>query len=160
MTNPHDDGDLVTGPEHAAIVAAIARAMAARETTGKVGIAAAVLHNGCVISEAENEVNLHTDPTCHAEIVAIQRAAKELGTTDLTGCVLIATLQPCEMCISAMRLAGINRVIFAATKPRVAEKYFAFPHLDLADFQRGSSFKAIGGICEQCVLPLYATGTE
>ncbi|WP_322895338.1 MULTISPECIES: nucleoside deaminase [unclassified Yoonia] len=154
----HDDR--ITGPEHAAVVDAIARAIAAQNESGKSGIAATVLHNGRVVAEAENEVHLQSDPTRHAEMVAIHRAAQALDATDLTGCVLISTLQPCEMCLSAMRFAGIDRVVFAATKARVAPKYFVFPHLEIADFQRGGDFDAIGGICENRILHLYATGDE
>lgn len=154
----HDDR--ITCNEHAAVIDAIARAIAARDQTGKAGIAASVMRNGWIISVAENEVHLQSDPTRHAEMVAIHRAAHALESTDLTGCVLISTLQPCEMCLSAMRFAGIDRVIFAATKARVASKYFVFPHLDLQDFQRGDDFDAIGGICEDRVLNLYADGAE
>ncbi|MBR2655155.1 MAG: nucleoside deaminase [Loktanella sp.] len=154
----HDDR--ITGNEHAAVINAIARAVTACDQTGKAGIAATVLQNGRIISEAENEVHLQSDPTRHAEMVAIHRAAHALETTDLTGCVLISTLQPCEMCLSAMRFAGIDRVIFAATKARVASKYFVFPHLELQDFQRSGGFDAIGGICENRVLHLYADGAE
>lgn len=154
----HDDR--ISSPEHTAVVDAIARAKKARDQTGKSGIAAAVLQNGRVISEAENEVHLQSDPTQHAEMVAIHRAAQALDTTDLQGCVLISTLQPCEMCLSAMRFAGIDRVVFAATKARVSPKYFAFPHLEIADFQQSDSFTAIGGICEHSVLSLYADGAE
>lgn len=154
----HDDR--ITANEHTAVINAIARAVTARNETGKTGIAATVLQHGRIISEAENEVQLQSDPTCHAEMVAIHRAAQSLDTTDLAGCVLISTLQPCEMCLSAMRFAGIDRVIFAATKAHVAPKYFVFPHLEIADFQRDGDFDAIGGICENCVLHLYADGAE
>ncbi|MFN3662489.1 nucleoside deaminase [Yoonia sp.] len=149
----------VTEFERARLAEAIGRAISARSETGKSGIAAAVLRDGRVISEAENEVHLQSDPTRHAEMVAIHRAAQALDTTDLSGCVLISTLQPCEMCLSAMRFAGIDRVIFAATKANVALKYFAFPHLEIDDFQRGD-FVAIGGVDEHRILHLYAHGTE
>ena len=157
--NFNHDGRITT-PEHTAVINAIARAIAACDETGKSGIAATILCNGRVVAEAENEVQLQSDPTQHAEMVAIHRAAQALDQTDLSGCVLISTLQPCEMCLAAMRFAGISRVVFAATKARVAAKYFVFPHLEMADFQRGPAFEAIGGICENRVLHLYATGAE
>ncbi|TGD63982.1 nucleoside deaminase [Tabrizicola sp. WMC-M-20] len=150
----------VSPAEHSAIVDAIHRALAARQESGKSGIAASVLCNGQTVAKAENEVQLHCDPTRHAEMVAITRAAEALGTTDLKQCVMISTLQPCEMCLAAMRFAGIRRVIFAGTQGRVAGKYFAFPHLSLDDFRHGNDFDAIGGICEDLVLHLYATGEE
>ncbi|WP_168219787.1 nucleoside deaminase [Pseudotabrizicola formosa] len=150
----------VSPTEHTALVEAAQRALAARDQSGKSGIAAAILRDGQTIAEAENEVHLQGDPTRHAEMVAIARAAEVLGTTDLKGCVMISTLQPCEMCLAAMRFAGIRRVIFAATQGRVAAKYFAFPHLSLDDFRHGDDFDAIGGVCEDLVLHLYATGEE
>ncbi len=154
------DAPVPTPAERSALQDTIDRALAARNESGKVGIAACVLRDGRIIAKAENEVHLQCDPTRHAEMVAITRAAATLGTTDLSDCVMISTLQPCEMCLSAMRFADIRRVIFAATQDRVAAKYFVFPHLRLADFQRGESFTAIGGVYEDRVLPLYATGEE
>jgi len=153
-------GSNASAAERAAIDEAIARALAAREESGKAGIAATVLQDGQTVSTGENEVHLQSDPTRHAEMVAITRAAHRLQTADLSGCVLISTLQPCEMCMSAMRFAGISRVIFAATKGHVAGKYFVFPHLNIADFQRGGSFEAIGGVCEERIVHLYASGEE
>jgi tRNA(adenine34) deaminase len=63
------------------------------------------------------------------------------------------------MCLSAIRFAGITRIIFAATQARVAEKYFAFPHLRIEDFQNGA-FEFAGGVDEALVLHLYAHGDE
>lgn len=146
--------------EDAALYSAINRALAAVLESGKAGIAASILRDGQTVAMGENEVHLQCDPTRHAEMVAISRAAEALGTTDLKDCVLISTLQPCEMCLSAMRFAGIRRVIFAATKGRVAEKYFVFPHLHLDDFLDGNQFEAIGGVHEDRVLALYETGKE
>jgi tRNA(Arg) A34 adenosine deaminase TadA len=150
----------ITPAEERALRDAIDRALAARNDSGKAGIAAAILRDGQIVATGENEVHLQGDPTRHAEMVALSRAAETLGTTDLSGCVLISTLQPCEMCLSAMRFAGIGRVVFAATKGRVAGKYFVFPHLELADFMHGDGFEAIGGVEEDRILPLYATGEE
>lgn len=155
-TIPHP----ISTAERDAMRDAIDRALQARTQSGKSGIAAAVIRDGVVLATAENEVQLQSDPTKHAEMVALTRAAQALETTDLAGCTLISTLQPCEMCLSAMRFAGISRVIFAATQARVAPKYFVFPHLQIEDFQRGGNFVAIGGIDEHRVLHLYATGEE
>lgn len=150
----------ISPAERDAMDDAIRRALTARGETGKAGIAAAVMQGGRVIAMGENEVRLQADPTRHAEMVAITRAARELDTSNLSDCVLISTLQPCEMCLSAMRFVGIGRVVFAATQARVAAKYFVFPHLRIADFKNGDDFTAIGGISEDRVLHLYATGEE
>ncbi|WP_444666192.1 nucleoside deaminase [Cereibacter changlensis] len=146
--------------ERSAMNEAIDRALRAARESGKSGIAATVLKAGKVVATGENEVHLQCDPTQHAEMVAITRAAQVLGTTDLSDCVLISTLQPCEMCLSAFRFAGMQRVIFAATQANVPEKYFAFPHLRLEDFQRNADFTSVAGLDEELVLHLYATGDE
>lgn len=151
----------VSKAESAWMREAVDRALAARAQNGKAGIAAAILLNGQVVGRGENEVRLQSDPTKHAEMVALAEAAKSLDTTDLSSCVMISTLQPCEMCLSAMRFAGIKRVIFGATQQKVAGKYFVFPGLRLADFQAaGEPFEAIGGLYEDDVLPLYENGEE
>jgi tRNA(adenine34) deaminase len=147
--------------ETAAMREAVDRAIQAMSQSGKAGIAASIILNGKLVAAGENEVRLQSDPTKHAEMVALSLAAKELQTTDLSECVMISTLQPCEMCLSAMRFAGIKRVIFGATQAKVAPKYFVFPSLSLADFQKaGEPFEAIGGQFEDEVLPLYIDGQE
>ena len=151
----------LSSDETAAMREAVDRAMQAMNQSGKAGIAATILRNGKAIGVGENEVRLQSDPTKHAEMVAMTLAAQQLQTTDLSDCVMISTLQPCEMCLSAMRFAGIKRVIFGATQARVAPKYFVFPKLSLADFQNaGEPFEAIGGQFEEELLPLYVDGQE
>lgn len=137
---------------------AVARALKAAKESGKSGIAASVLQNGKIIATGENETHLQCDPTKHAEMVAIARASHALAKTDLSDCVLISTLQPCEMCLSAMRFAKIGRVIFAATQANVPPKYFVFPHLRIEDFRFGKEFEWVGGVNEADVLHLYANG--
>lgn len=147
--------------ERTAMRDAVNRALRAKNESGKAGIAAAILRDGVTIGLGENEVNLQSDPTRHAEMVALTQAAHALGHSDLSGCVMISTLQPCEMCLAAMRFAGIERVIFGATQDKVAAKYFMFPNLSIADFQAaGKPFEAIGGQFEAELLPLYVDGQE
>jgi len=148
-----------TEAERAAMRDAIDRALKATKQSGKSGIAATVMRGGKIIAVGENEVHLQSDPTQHAEMVAITRAAAALDATDLSGCTIISTLQPCEMCLSAIRFAGISRIIFAASQANVPPKYFAFPHLRIEDFQNGE-FVFAGGIEESAVLHLYENGDE
>jgi len=148
-----------TEAERAAMRDAIDRALAAATQSGKSGIAATVMRHGKIIAVGENEVHLRSDPTQHAEMVAITRAAVALDATDLSDCTIISTLQPCEMCLSAIRFAGISRIIFAASQANVPEKYFAFPHLRIEDFQNGE-FVFAGGVEESAVLHLYENGDE
>lgn len=147
------------GPERDAMRDAIDRALEAARESGKAGIAATVMQGQRIIATGENEVHLQSDPTKHAEMVAITRAAAALDQTDLSGCTILSTLQPCEMCLAAIRFAGIDRIIFAATQAKVAPKYFAFNHLQIEDFQNGE-FGFCGGLDEDRVLHLYRNGDE
>ena len=155
---PHDQ---ISESENKAMREAVDRALLAMNQSGKAGIAATILLDGEPVGQGENEVRLQSDPTKHAEMVALTAAAQRIGTTDLSGCVMISTLQPCEMCLAAMRFAGIKRVIFGATQDHVAGKYFVFPKLRLSDFQNaGAPFEAIGGQFEIELLSLYVDGQE
>ncbi len=141
----------------------IDRALDEAQDDGKAGIAAAVMRGDTVLARGLNEVHLHHDPTRHAEVVAMSAATRALSDPDLSGCTLLTTLQPCEMCLSAMRFAGIRRVIYAGQKPNVfIPKYFAFPDIDIDRFDAADpdGFTAIGGVCEHRVVHLYATGDD
>ncbi|MCR8827374.1 nucleoside deaminase [Pseudosulfitobacter koreensis] len=153
--------DQVSAAEAQVLQDAIEKAIAAHRSSGRTGIAAAIMRGDTLVGLAENAVFQDCDPTRHAEIVVMGKAAAQLGTTDLSGCTLISTLQPCEMCLAAMRFAGITRVIFAAQQANVGSKYFMFPKLTITDFQAaGEGFTHIGGVSEQDVLYLYADGEE
>jgi tRNA(adenine34) deaminase len=67
-----------------------------------------------IISTGYNEREAHQDPTAHAEIVAIRRAAQKLGTWRLDECKLVVTLEPCAMCAGAIAQSRINTLIFGA----------------------------------------------
>ena len=160
MTNKRSAPPEASPSEVAAMDDAIQRALRAARESGKSGIAASVLRGGHVIATGENEVHLQSDPTKHAEMVALARAAHLLDRTDLSDCTLISTLQPCEMCLAAMRFAGIRRVVFAAEQAKVAQKYFVFPHLTIEDFHREGGFDWVGGVSQEQVLDLYIDGRE
>ena len=86
---------------------------------GDVPIGAVVLDpSGGVVAEAFNERELTGDPTAHAEILALRRAAERHGEWRLTGHTLVVTLEPCTMCAGAAVLARVDRVVFAAYDPK------------------------------------------
>ena len=88
---------------------------AAAELHGDVPIGAVVLGpDGSVIAAAGNERELHGDPTAHAEVVAIRRAAAALGEWRLEGCTIVVTLEPCTMCAGAIVGARLERLVFGA----------------------------------------------
>ena len=80
-----------------------------------VPIGAVIVRDGKIIARGENQVQIRKNPTLHAEIVAINRACKKLGTKFLDGCDIYVSLEPCAMCATAISLARINNVYFAAT---------------------------------------------
>ncbi len=74
--------------------------------------------DGAEIAAAGNERELTGDPTAHAEVLALRRAAERLGTWRLEGCTLVVTLEPCTMCAGAIVLARIAVVVFGAWEPK------------------------------------------
>lgn len=94
---------------------AAARAAAA---AGEVPIGAVVVKDGEVIAEAHNSPRDLHDPTAHAEILAIRRAARVLEDERLTDCELWVTLEPCAMCAGAIAHARIARLYYAASDPK------------------------------------------
>ena len=85
---------------------------------GEVPIGAVIVKDGHVIAEAHTSPRTDHDPTAHAEILAIRRAAQALGDERLTGCELWVTLEPCAMCAGAIAHARIQRLYYAASDPK------------------------------------------
>jgi tRNA(adenine34) deaminase len=70
--------------------------------------------SGATVAAAGNERELAQDPTAHAELLALRRAAETLGSWRLTGHTLVVTLEPCTMCAGALVLARVSRLVFGA----------------------------------------------
>ena len=86
---------------------------------GDVPVGAVVLGpEGTLLSGAGNERELTGDPTAHAEVLALRRAAEALGSWRLAGCTLVVTLEPCTMCAGALVLARVERLVFGAFDPK------------------------------------------
>jgi tRNA(Arg) A34 adenosine deaminase TadA len=81
---------------------------------GDVPIGAVIVRAGKIIARGENLVQRKQNPTLHAEIVAINRACKKLGTKFLDDCDIYVSLEPCSMCATAISFARIRNVYFAA----------------------------------------------
>jgi tRNA(adenine34) deaminase len=89
---------------------------AARE--GEVPVGAVVVSVGKVVARAHNRpIHLH-DPSAHAEILALRRAAKKLGNYRLEGCDLYVTIEPCAMCAGAIVQARLARLVYGARDPK------------------------------------------
>lgn len=85
---------------------------------------ALVVRGDVVVAEGTNQVTSTHDPTAHAEIVAIRRACKAIGSFQLAGCEIYASCEPCPMCLGAIYWARPDRVFYAATRGDAAAAGF------------------------------------
>ena len=85
---------------------------------GEVPVGAVVVKQGEIVGEGHNLTRTTSDPTAHAEIVAIRRAADSLGQDRLEDCELFVTLEPCAMCAGAIAHARLARVTYGASDPK------------------------------------------
>jgi tRNA(adenine34) deaminase len=101
-----------------AVRAALAEAALAAQA-GDVPVGAVVLGpDGAQLAAGRNEREASADPTAHAEVLALRRAAQARGTWRLDGCTLVVTLEPCTMCAGALVLARVQRVVYGAADPK------------------------------------------
>lgn len=97
---------------------------------GEVPVGAVLVHQGRLVARAHNRPIHLRDPTAHAEILALRRAARKLANYRLTGCALYATIEPCAMCASAITHARIRRLVFGADDPKAGAVGSAFEVLN------------------------------
>lgn len=110
---------------------ALAEARAAAEA-GEVPVGCVIVKDGAVIAAAGNRTLRDRDPTAHAELLAIRRAAAHLESERLTGCDLHVTLEPCPMCAGAISFARIRRLYYGAADAKGGAvdsgvRYFSSP---------------------------------
>jgi tRNA(Arg) A34 adenosine deaminase TadA len=112
-----------------------------------------IVKDGVVVAAAYNTFWRDTDPTAHAEVNCLRRAAKALGTVDLSGSTLYSTCEPCPMCLAATHWARVGRVVFGAPMATAAAAGFSELHVAAADLARigGSRLVVEGGLLrEEC----------
>jgi len=125
------------------------------EQAGEVPVGAVVALEGREIACAHNRTLIDTDPTAHAEIVALRRAAAIVGNHRLLGATLYVTIEPCAMCAGAMIQARIARLVFGADDPKggAVRSCFAL----LSSPQINHSVETAGGIlAEECAAVLQS----
>lgn len=88
------------------------------EMIGEVPIGAVIVKDGKIIARGYNLRETLQDPTAHAELIAIQQAAKQLGTWRLIDCTLYVTLEPCPMCAGSIILSRISTVVYGTHDPK------------------------------------------
>ena len=84
---------------------------------GEIPVGCVIVRDGQLVARGHNLREQTGDPTAHAEVVAIRRAAQALGCWKLDGCTLYVTLEPCPMCAGAVSQARISRLIYGASDP-------------------------------------------
>ena len=86
---------------------------------GEVPVGAIIIDsNGGVLAAASNLTIKNTDPTAHAELIALREASRRLGSWRLEEATVVVTLEPCAMCASALVQARVKRVVYAASEPK------------------------------------------
>ena len=109
----------VTLPSHDLLFMRAALEEAVRAASlGEVPIAAVLVRHDAVLVRSHNHRETWQDPTAHAELIAIRAGSQQLGTWRLSDCTLYVTVEPCAMCLGAIILARIPRVVFGAWDPK------------------------------------------
>ena len=114
---------------------------------GDVPVGAVIVCAGEVVASAHNEREASGDPTAHAEILALRRAAAALGRRRLSGCTMLVTMEPCPMCAGAIALSSLDAVYFGAYDPRMGctGSVYDLP----GDARLGQSIPCMGGLMEE-----------
>lgn len=93
----------------------------------EVPIGAVVVFEQMIIGKGYNQVERLNDPTAHAEMIAITAATNYIGGKYLQGCSLFVTLEPCVMCIGAIKAARIGKLVYATSEPKTGFSKFIEP---------------------------------
>ena len=112
----------------------------------EVPVGAVLVHKKKIIGKACNQVRLLKDPTAHAEMLAITQACEAMGAERLPQTTLYVTLEPCPMCVGAMILARVERLVFGAREKKTGA-CGSVVHL-LADGRWNHHFKIEEGLLE------------
>ena len=86
---------------------------------------AVIAKDGKIVAGSANSVTIDLDPTAHAEVNTIRKACRQLGTFDLSGCVIYTSCEPCPMCLGAIYWARLDRIYYANNRKDAADIDFA-----------------------------------
>ncbi len=117
------------------------------EAAGEVPVGAVIVLNGEFVAEGWNQPISSSDPTAHAEIMALRAAGQKLDNYRLLDAELYVTLEPCPMCVGAMLHARLKRVIYAATDPKTGALGGAYDLLN--SVSHNHAFEVTKGVMEQ-----------
>ena len=138
---------------------AIEQARLAATIPGAGAIGCVIVRNGRILASGYNEAEMNCDPTAHAEIVTLRRLGLQEGRIKFEDCNIYVTLQPCTMCTSACVWAGMNRIVYGASRQDVHAMYFDAKHIDPIDLIKDAYTKSIsivgGVLASECVSLYY-----
>jgi tRNA(adenine34) deaminase len=112
---------------------------------GEVPVGAVLVSDGRVVAEGFNQPIHTVDPTAHAEVVALRRAAKALGNYRLTGTTLYVTLEPCLMCVGALVSARVSKLVYGALEPKGGAVHSI---AELQELRLNHHVETLGGVLE------------
>ena len=129
------------------------------QAAGEVPVGAVIVHEGQIIARAYNRNRADSDPTAHAEIVALREAGKAVGNYRLEGCEIFVTIEPCAMCCGALVHARLARLVYGADDPKAGAvrsvmRVLNHPRLNhVIEVQGG----VLAGRCTQIVQEFFRT---
>ena len=124
---------------------------------GEVPVGAVVVIGGEIKGRGHNVVISTSDPTAHAEIVALRNAARTLGNYRLTGAVVYSTIEPCAMCAGAMVHARVERLIFGTSDPKAGavETHFGICSTDFLNHKVKVESGILEGDCRAMIQSFF-----
>ena len=124
---------------------------------GQSPFAAIIIEQGEVVADTHNHVRLNTDPTAHAEVMAIRDACRILKTIDLSGCEMFTTCEPCPMCASAIHWARLDAVHYGATIADAAKAGFNELHMPIGTLYAtgGSKVRIVPAVMQRECAALF-----
>jgi len=111
---------------------------------GEVPVGALVVHENKIVGRGFNRSISDSDPTAHAEVIALREAGKHLGNYRLSDCELFATIEPCAMCAGAMVHARIKRLIYGADDPKAGAVKSVLQVINHAELNH--QMEVVGGV--------------
>ena len=142
-------------PDHAAFMQEALQEARLALATEDVPVGAVVVRDGAIIGRGRNQREALADPTAHAEMLALQQAARRLSSWRLIDAVLYVTLEPCIMCMGAAVLGRIAGLVYGCRDPKAGACGSQF---DILGAQRlNHTFPVVSGVCEAEASALLTT---
>ena len=120
---------------------------------GNVAVGSVVVHDGNIIARGRNLVATESDPTAHAETVALRNAGAVMGHTDFSGFTLYTTFEPCPMCCGAILASGVSTLVLGARFTDVSSRWGEYAVEKLLEMTgRGGDLRVVTGVLtEECL---------